>query len=241
MKILLVEGDTDTRKGIEDILIGAGFETVTAASVSEAKAELAKNSGFGLVISDLLMPEEDGPEFLKFLCGNSIYTNIPVLVCTAMGDKEAVLQSISLGADEFIVKPVQAESLVGKIGRLAEKRRRSILVVDDEKTVRKVLQITLKRFGYNVLTAGSAGEALSIMENGAVGLVISDIIMPEMNGLELLGELKKKYRQVPVFMITGMNNHYREKDIKEAGADGLIAKPFNNMDIIEAVRSKLTV
>ncbi len=240
MKILIVEDDRATLDLMDHILVKSGFETVPVSSVGNAKSVLAQGANFGLIISDLMMPEEDGFELLKYRKGIEALRNIPVLICSSLSDKDAVMKCISLGASDYMVKPIQPESLVAKVRRLARGRAQTILVVDDEKTVRNILEATLKRFGFDVATVASAKDALAYMENNPVGMVISDIMMPDMDGLELLKRIKEKNPTLPVYLLTGMSAKYSEIDLRKAGAEGLIAKPFNNMDILNMIRPRLT-
>ena len=85
-----------------------------------------------------------------------------------------------------------------------EKKRQRILVVDDEAGVRQVLTIHLEYHGFETLQACDGQDALTLLENESVNLVITDVMMPVKDGLELLGELKTRCPQLPVIIVTGM-------------------------------------
>jgi two-component system response regulator PilR (NtrC family) len=115
-----------------------------------------------------------------------------------------------------------------------EKRMAKILVVDDEPGVRDVLSIILKRAGYAPLTAGNGVEALDLFQREPVDLVIEDLKMPEMDGIELLKRIKDQAPKVPVIIITAF---YRDDKIMTVeamrlGAYDYIKKPFNNDEIL---------
>ncbi len=107
----------------------------------------------------------------------------------------------------------------------------SILVVDDEPVVRTVLQRSLQREGILVTTAENGVEALEKIRCKRFDAIISDILMPLMDGLELLVQIKSEYPDLPVILITGASGQFTGKQALEAGAEDFIIKPFKNQDI----------
>lgn len=107
----------------------------------------------------------------------------------------------------------------------------SILVVDDEPVIRTVLGRSLQREGIRVTTAENGVEALEKIRDGCFDIVISDILMPLMDGLELLVQVKTEYPDLPVILITGAHGQFSGKQVLEAGAEDFIIKPFRNQDI----------
>jgi len=103
----------------------------------------------------------------------------------------------------------------------------TILVVDDELSMREFLAILLEKEGYRVLGAADGQEALEIVDRESVDLVVSDIRMPGMNGLDLLASLKKKDSSLPVIMITAFASPEDAVAAMKNGAFDYITKPFN--------------
>lgn len=101
-----------------------------------------------------------------------------------------------------------------------------VLVVDDDPNLTDLLVDTLTAIGYEPYSAGSAQEALKLLSSMKIDLVISDINMPEMSGIELLQEIKKKNRRLPVMLITGIGSDGIKDQAYSKGADGFLAKPF---------------
>jgi len=115
--------------------------------------------------------------------------------------------------------------------------RLNVLIVDDDESIRDMLSIVLKDENYNVLTAEDGEKALVHLKKSKINLVISDIKMPDMDGIELLNVIKKKNEKIPVIMITG---HASTNDAIEAmkiGAEQYITKPFN-IDELKVVIEK---
>jgi two-component system, chemotaxis family, chemotaxis protein CheY len=117
-----------------------------------------------------------------------------------------------------------------------------ILLVDDSASVRQVVGIALRRAGYETVEAGNGQEALGLLDSGKLHLIISDVNMPVMNGIEFV----KKVRQhptskfTPVVMLTTEGQDEMKQLGKEAGAKAWIVKPFNPPQLLDVV-SKLVL
>ena len=117
----------------------------------------------------------------------------------------------------------------------------TILVVDDEEHVRKLLQRILEDAGYDVLMAGSGEEALSILsqqKERSPDLVILDIMMPGLNGLEVLDIIRGRF-DIPVIMLTAKQAVTTVRDALAIGADDYVRKPFRTTELVARVKAKL--
>lgn len=123
------------------------------------------------------------------------------------------------------------------VERLAIPKR--ILVVDDEASIRDFCSRVLTRAGYQVLIASSGEEALNRLRQGPVDMVISDIRMPNVSGLEILQGAKALYPSISVVLITGFGTAQTIDRARQAGADHILTKPFNHTELLEAVREVL--
>ncbi len=116
--------------------------------------------------------------------------------------------------------------------------RRNILVVDDEPQITRVLRTTLASHGYNVRTAGDGDEALEVMREWAPDLVITDLSMPNMPGLELCRRIRAK-SNVPVIVLSVRGEEKIKVEALDAGADDYVSKPFNMNELLARVRAGL--
>jgi len=114
----------------------------------------------------------------------------------------------------------------------------TILLVDDEATIREYCGELLKGYGYTVLTAKSGEEALEVFvrEKGRIDLVISDLIMPGMGGKRCLDEMLKLDPEVKVLMMTGYAVHDHIREALERGARGVLNKPFSGQEMATMIR-----
>ncbi len=120
----------------------------------------------------------------------------------------------------------------------------NILIVDDSATMRKIILRTIRQSGYevdNVLEAGNGKEALEVLKNNQVDLVMTDINMPEMNGLELIEALKSnpETKKIPVIVISTEGAEDIVGRAQVLGVKGFIRKPFTPQKIGEALKKVL--
>lgn len=107
-----------------------------------------------------------------------------------------------------------------------------VLVVDDNVDMREMLHDMLPALGYECEVAANGNEALNILKNDQIPIVISDVVMPEMNGIELLSKIKEKYSKIDVISITGHSREYTFTDMISAGASDFIIKPFSTDELV---------
>lgn len=115
-----------------------------------------------------------------------------------------------------------------------------ILLVEDDKMLQSVLQDTLEGFGCHVTCSDNGQEAVKLLETKSFDVIISDIKMPKMDGLSLLGTLKKLNIETPVVMMTGYSE-YKDDQIAHAGGVVLLEKPFSRDKLKELFDTYLTL
>ncbi|MFC3681474.1 response regulator [Bacterioplanoides pacificum] len=117
----------------------------------------------------------------------------------------------------------------------------SILAVDDSASMRQMVSFTLKGAGYQVMEACDGNEALSIARQNRFDLVLSDVNMPNMNGIELVKELRQlaDYKFTPILMLTTESAGDMKMQGKQAGATGWIVKPFNPDQLLSTIKRVL--
>ena len=120
---------------------------------------------------------------------------------------------------------------------LGEKAR--ILVVDDTPTTLEVLERNLTAQGYQVFTAPGVAEAIGVLDNAPVDLVITDLKMPKVSGLDLVRHVRENFRHTEIMVITGYPSVEGAVEAVKAGAEEFLAKPFTNEELLPAVKRAL--
>jgi CheY-like chemotaxis protein len=118
----------------------------------------------------------------------------------------------------------------------------SILVVDDYVVTRRVIQHLLEHHGYEVFSAASGPEALEMLEANSVDLMICDIAMPEMTGIDLLHRLRAdaRFEKLPVIMLTASGHREDREMAEQAGANGFLTKPASSAEVLDTVAQYLS-
>lgn len=114
-----------------------------------------------------------------------------------------------------------------------------ILVVDDERSIRKLLRTVLEDDGYTVAEAGNGAEAIEQVKMGGIDLVVLDQMMPVMDGLEACRHLRGEYPNLPVIMLTAKGEEFDRIMGLEMGADDYMSKPFSNRELSARIKAVL--
>jgi len=189
--------------------------------------ERARELKPALITLDVMLPEQDGWEVLRTLKADPQTQGIPVLVVSALED---VGLALSLGAADYLVKPVHRSELQNMLGRLAAsqppERMVKVLVVEDDQETIRLLQEILGTKPYSVLWARNGEEGLSLAHSGRPDAIILDLMMPGMNGFEMLERLRAdpETAHIPVTVLTAMDVTGEKRRFIDAHIQGFIPK-----------------
>lgn len=114
----------------------------------------------------------------------------------------------------------------------------NILVCDDEKEIVNAIEIYLSKEGYNILKAYNGKEALKVIQENEVHLIILDIMMPELDGISVANEVRKT-KSIPIIMLSAKSEDYDKVSGLNNGADDYVTKPFNPIELIARVNSQI--
>lgn len=117
----------------------------------------------------------------------------------------------------------------------------TILAVDDEPHMRRLLEISLRQAGYRALSAGNGREALELIQQQQIDLVVSDLHMPGMSGLQLLEAIRKQYERLPFIMVTAQGEIKTAVEAMKLGASDYILRPFELETLEIAIQKALAV
>ncbi len=114
----------------------------------------------------------------------------------------------------------------------------NILIVDDSASMRQLVSFTIKDAGFGVMEAVNGKDALTKASGAKMDMVITDLNMPEMDGIELIKQLRRKteYKFTPIVMLTTESQEGKKQEGKQAGASGWIVKPFKPEQLMEVVK-----
>lgn len=115
--------------------------------------------------------------------------------------------------------------------------KKKILLIDDENIMRKTVSLFLQHYDIDIKTAGNGEEGLTSMKNDKPDMVLLDIMMPFMDGWEVLRRIRsdEALKEIPVIMFTASDTHINEAMLRESGATGILHKPFHLQQLLAAV------
>jgi two-component system chemotaxis response regulator CheY len=118
---------------------------------------------------------------------------------------------------------------------------KTILTVDDSASIRQMVKFTLSKEGYNIIEASDGKDALNKVGSSAVDMVVTDLNMPNMDGITLIKELRaqSKFKFIPIIMLTTESQDSKKSEGKAAGATGWIVKPFKPEQLITVTKKVL--
>jgi CheY-like chemotaxis protein len=145
--------------------------------------------------------------------------------------------AVNPGVD-FLQKPFRPEELLWKVGEVLSKRSTSpkVLIVDDDIQVRTFLATLLETEGYTVLQAADGKQGQALCDQGDISLLITDLVMPEQEGLETIHAIRHHWPKLPIIAISGAFGGAYLELAKKLGAEAVIRKPFQPDAILGEVR-----
>src|SRR5687768_4631751 len=246
MKVLVVEDNPISRKLTRVALEADGFTVAEAQDGQSAVASVRRDLP-DLILQDILLPDIDGFDLVGRLHGLPGAEKIPILALTgliAKGD-EAKLPRANFA--DYLFKPVEPSFLVSTVrAHLAASKTsvnmpghgRVVLAVDDDPKQLKLLATYLANLGFGVTTANDGAEGLAKAETTFPDAVMSDVLMPRLDGFELCLAIRKHRRlsKIPVVLLTNNYGDAADKQLaSDIGANALVMRTPDCKDAVEAL------
>ena len=226
-KVLVVDDDPDMRAAVAEFLNMEGFEAVEASNGLEALLQVKRLRPHGVVL-DIMMPRLGGVQALRHI--HAFDPRITVVVVSGVADADLLRQASLAGASACLTKPAAfAEIAAALRGRLPPPRRGAgrVLVVDDEREVREILQEFLAEKGYDVRPAHDAAAAIAAVTAEPPDVVLLDIQMPGLGGVDALAAIRAVAPDVKVIMVSGTSSVDLAGRALAYGAFDYVAKPID--------------
>lgn len=258
-KILVVDAQEGFREVLRSVLLAYGHEVVTAVGGKEA-LQCVESSLPSVVLLDPALPDKSGLDVLVKL--RALAPHLPVVIVSENLSTEVESLARELGVTDVLRKGLKMDVIMEAVrralqhaGKPAEARpavpvveggvrgakAATILVVDDEPEIVELLMEFLERRGYRVKTATNGEDALALVKKEPPDLMLLDIYMPGMNGVDVLRRLKAQQSPVGVIMLTASQEELLLQEALKLGAFDVLSKPVNLDEIELAVAVKLAL
>jgi two-component system, cell cycle sensor histidine kinase and response regulator CckA len=252
--ILIVEDHEAVRRLAADVLRAHGYDVLVADDGLQAlDVVTARGGGVDLLLTDVVMPRMSGREV-----ASALQSRIPDLAVLFMSGytQSAIVRNGALEAGlEFLAKPFTPAELLARVGAMFEGRSRAIadsqrtaepepasetsarriVVADDEPGLRFLLAATLTGAGYEVLQASNGLEALRLCGGPRVELLLTDLVMPDQEGLETIRQMRQAHADIPVIAMSGAFEGGFLEVARAMGATAVLQKPFSPDRVVQIV------
>jgi DNA-binding response OmpR family regulator len=264
-RVLIIEDDDAMRRLVVRTLVAGGHDVIEAVDGREGM-RIFREQAPDIVVSDIVMPHRDGIETIREIHAASPATGIIAMSGAGHGRVGLYLTAAEqFGADAVLQKPFRPDQLTAAIDRLVETRRAAehsqeappgsasvkpppagatvrILVIDDDELIRRVISRTLAGDRYHVIEATDGRIGMQLFRDQAPNLVITDIVMPNRDGIEMIRQIRETGSVVRIIAMSGGGVRAGELFLTAAtqyGADAILQKPFRPETLLTTVESVL--
>jgi CheY-like chemotaxis protein len=237
--VLVIDDDPTVGDLMRRFLAPDGVRVALATSGEEG-LRLARELRPAAITLDVLMPGMDGWAVLAALKADPALADVPVIMLTMLDDRNL---GYSLGAADFMTKPIDRDRLARLLQQhVLTPRARSVLIVDDDASARDVLRRTLESAGWSVAEADNGRAALERVASAPPALILLDLLMPDMDGFELLAALREHedWRAIPVIVLTAKDLTADERQRLTANAQAIIQKgAYGREELLREIRDRV--
>jgi signal transduction histidine kinase/DNA-binding response OmpR family regulator len=238
--VLLVEDDTSLAHLITMYLEEDGYHCEVVGSAEQALKILEQSLPSSIVLDISLAGRMDGWDLLIKLKSEERTSELPVIICSVLDTK---LKGALVGSAEFMPKPIDIRKLEELISRLtAVTPQRNILVIDDDASLRRMLKESLGEQDFVVATAAGGEQGLKLATQNPPDLIILDLMMPKMDGFQVLSRLRSDRRtiNIPVIVVSAKELTPEERLFLQEGLARFLTKGEHTpQEVREAVRTSL--
>ena len=218
--VLVIDDDSRVHDMLQRSLTKEGLRVIAARSGEEG-LKMARELHPDAITLDVMMPGMDGWAVLAALKSDPVLAEIPVIMLTIVDDQN---MGYSLGATEYLTKPIDRDRLAAVLKQhVGEERSRSVMIVEDDPDTREVTRRILEQGGWSVVEAENGRVGLECLASVQPGLILLDLMMPEMDGFEFVAELRKnaEWKSIPIVVVTAKDLTLEDR-LRLNGQVGLI-------------------
>jgi DNA-binding NarL/FixJ family response regulator len=244
-KILIVDDESDFTEALKETLEKEACSVFIAPDREQAE-KMVRSQEPDMIILGTILPRGDAFLFHKWMKQTLGFSNLPVMVINAPPEKQLIKgwrmdEGMQCDAEDFLAKPVEPVALIPRIQKLLDRatKRIRVLIVDDHPVVRDGVRsvLTLQRDMQVVGEAINGKEAIEKTAELLPDVVVMDIVMPIMNGLEAAKVICKKYKSAKVLMLTQYDEEENVLASRQVGAVGFIPKAAASSRLLTGIRS----
>ncbi len=233
LRILIVDDDRDFADSLRDVFELAGHKSDVAYSGEDAVKRFAERH-FDLSFLDVRLPGMNGVECLMEL--RKIRRNAQVYMMTGYSVEQLLDLAVASGARGVLHKPLEVEKLLESLETI---KPTGVLIVDDDPEFVASVRDALELNGYKVMTARTGEEAIERVAEGGVDVIILDLRLPLLSGVEVYWELKRRGFNVPTIIATAYacEESAAMEKLRQFAVTGVLVKPFDPELLLQKIKA----
>ncbi len=233
-QVLVVDDDPLIQQLVRRKLEDEGFEVIVAADGHEGLLTARREHPIAIIL-DIHLPHIDGWSVLSRLKSDDELKHIPVIILSIEEDRN---RGFSLGAFDYLIKPVEPTTLVEVLRGAIAPEEGEVLVVDDDADTRAMVSRRLRSEGFTVSEAVDGADALVRVRVSPPALMVLDLIMPNVDGFEVLARVRNQGHEFPVVVLSGKDLNQNESDSLRDGLARIIRKNGDSTEqVVEQVKA----
>ena len=267
-KVLIVDDMPVNVKILSIKLKAAGYDVLSAYNGEDA-IKAARDEEPDIILLDIMMPGMDGYEVTKVLKSDPRTSIIPIVLVTALKGVDDKVTGLDAGADDFLSKPPNQAELLARVRSLVKLKKLQeeavslsgkvevaspegdeeegedeekglILIIDDDVKTSGLWSKLLKD-NYNCVLATTGDEAMALFDEAVPDLILLDLLLPDMHGLDLLKRIKKNpdLKEISVIIVSSLSDLETKVKSIDLGGDDYLVKPVNSLELHARVRAAM--
>lgn len=261
-KIAVIEDDNILREILSDKLVGAGYVVKGAEDGNEAMT-LIDSFKPDLILLDVLLPKKSGTDVLASIRKNEATKNTSVIAISNTAEGDEIEKIKILGVSDFLVKAVfDSNDVVDRVRKVigsgeeasapnvqsanssSSDKTKKVLIIEDDKFLRELAAQKLEKEGFSVAGATNGQEGIELLEKESPNVIILDLILPGMDGFEVLKKVRTEsnFKTIPIIILSNLGQEEDIAKAKSLGAtDYLIKAHFSFGEIIKKINEVVGV
>lgn len=235
-KVLLIQSSSEISSALNKQIYNLGIETIVKSSTKLGISALEDDYTIDTVFIESSLPQDMGLDFLNFIKRTPRYYFLPVIISCRDCDKEMVVRCLELGACDIILLPVEDELLKDKLQKSMSHGKPNVLLVENNELLAGHLSYIMELEGFKVAKVEDAESGLELLKKDNFDVVVSELYLPGLSGMEALAQIKEYNSNLPVILISGKLRMSQPGNILATGADGFLSIPFKNSEINNLLR-----
>ena len=244
IQILVVDEDRQISNLVERVLTRNRKTLLRICETTVEAEKILNESRPDLVLLSVSLPQTSAYNFAKLIRSKASTQQIPIIFLSADTELLNIVDSIRAGADDILIKPFDAQSLLDKVNEIiatARPKHLRIAMVDDDPDLHRIVEQAVGPMGFHLYPLENPSDTIQMLSKIMPDLLLLDIDMPDMNGVEVCRAIRTdvRFKALPIIFLSSNSDEETAVRGFRAGADDYITKPFRVNELVARIQSRV--